>query len=210
MDLKDHGQELMVRLKEGDQEAFAELVRTYERLVINFAFRYLGDRALAEDVAQETFLRVYRNRKKWRPEAKFRVWLLTIVTRLCLNELRSRLRERRVLRFRNECIDEDQDLEAVDPKVDPPEIAAAKRERAEMVRKAIDRLLANQRAAVLLQHFEGLSYEEVAAVLGTTVEAVRSLLVRARRNLRKALRPLLTPGEALSEGVERHESGHEG
>jgi len=203
MDEKDIGRELMLRLQKGDQEAFTEIVQAYERMVLNFAYRYLGDQGKAEDVAQETFLRVYRTRHSWRPEAKFRVWLLTIVSRLCMNQLRSAARERRFLRFFNQGEAEELYLNKADSRSDPPAENAISNERAEIVRSAVAQLGEKQRAVLLLHQFEGLSYEEVAEALGITVGAVRSLLVRARRNLRRMLKPLLGADTPLSEGVSK-------
>jgi len=191
----------MLRLRKGEESAFTEIVALYERLVLNFAYRYLGDSRKAEDIAQETFVRVYRARHRWRPEAGFRTWLLTIVTRLCLNELRARKREKKVLKLLNEDQAGDFWSNAVDRKGLSPDENAVVRERAELVREAVERLSPNQRSALLLHRFEGLSYKEVAEVMGLTLEAVRSLLVRARKNLRRHLAPLLGYERPLSEGA---------
>ncbi len=201
MEEKERARELMLRLQKGDEQAFTEIVQGHERMVLNFAFRYLGDERRAEDVAQETFIRVYRARHKWRPEATFRTWLLTITTRLCLNEIRAQKRRRRVLRTVVDSVDGDFWANAVDTKGPSPAERAIARERAELVRSAIENLSENQRTALLLHRFEGLSYKEVSQVMGLTLEAVRSLLVRARKNLRRQLAPLLGAERPLSEGA---------
>jgi RNA polymerase sigma-70 factor, ECF subfamily len=206
MDAKEHGRELMLRLREGDETAFADLVKHYERLVLNFAYRHLSDERKAEDITQETFIRIYKARYQWRPEASFRTWLLTIVTRLCLNELRSRKRERRVLRLVSDAPGADFWSAVADRKGASPVDCALANERAELVRRAVAGLSDNQRTALLLHRFDGLSYQEVANVMGLTIEAVRSLLVRARNNVRERLAPILGPERPSSEGAKSHES----
>ena len=187
MDEKEHGRELMLRLQDGDDAAFTELVERYERLVLNFASRHIGDERKAEDIAQEAFLRVYKARHTWRPDASFRTWLLTIVTRLCLNELRARTRERRVMHLVSGGPEGDFWSSAVDPKGSTPADLTLARERAEIVRRAVDTLSVNQRAALLLHRFEGLSYKEVAEVLGISIGTVMSRIFNARQRLRELL-----------------------
>jgi RNA polymerase sigma-70 factor (ECF subfamily) len=201
MEEKEQARELMLRLQKGDENAFTEIVVSHERLVLNFAYRYLGDERKAEDVAQETFMRVFKARHKWRPQAAFRTWLLTITTRLCLNEIRSQKRERRVLRRVTDSADGDFWANAEDTKGPSPAEHVIARERAELVHGAIAELSESQRTALLLHRFEGLSYKEVAQVMDLTLEAVRSLLVRARKNLRRHLAPLLGAERPLSEGA---------
>jgi RNA polymerase sigma-70 factor (ECF subfamily) len=197
----EHGRELMLRLQKGDEQAFTEIVSSCERLVLNFAYRYLGDERKAEDIAQETFLRIYRARHNWKPEASFRTWMLTIATRLCLNEIRSRKRERRVFRPVGSAGESDFWANAPDENSISPLEGLLVNERAALVRKAVETLSDNRRAALLLQRFEGLSYREVADAMGLTLEAVRSLLVRARKNLRQRLSPLLGAESTLPRGA---------
>ena len=199
----ERGRELMLRLARGDMRAFEEIVVSSERAVRNFAFRYLGDERKAEDVAQETFLRVYTARSRWRPDAKFHTWLFTIASRLCLNAIRSQRRERRVMRPAAVGGDGSDELAGAPARrtASPPDGVLAA-ERAELLRRAVAALSENQRRALLLHRFEGLSYREVAEAMGLTLEAVRSLLVRARRNLHDRLAPLLRADEPAAEGEE--------
>ncbi|HAK95251.1 MAG TPA: RNA polymerase subunit sigma-70 [Planctomycetes bacterium] len=196
----EHGREMMLRLARGDMRAFEEIVVSYERAVRNFAFRYLGDERKAEDVAQETFLRVYKARARWRPDAKFHTWLFTITSRLCLNAIRSQRRERRVMRPAAGADDRDALAGAPERRTPSPAEGVLAAERAELLRRAVAELSENQRRALLLHRFEGLSYQEVAEAMGLTLEAVRSLLVRARRNLHDRLAPLLRADEPAAEG----------
>ena len=182
---------LMQAFQRGDESAFETLVDRHRERVFRLACRYLGDVNAAEDLAQETFLRVYRSKLSWRPEAKFTTWLYRVTANACLNELRAR-RVRKAVETtapadRGGEVREDQpDLAAVDPAA-----AAAKGEVAVRVRAAVDALPEDQRMAVLLSKYEGLSYRELADAMDRSVPAVKSLLVRARDNLRKTLEPLL-------------------
>ncbi len=196
----EQGRELMLRLARGDMRAFEEIVVQYERAVRNFAYRYLGDERRAEDIAQDTFLRVYKARERWRPEAKFHTWLFTITSRLCLNAIRSRQRERRVIRPAIGTDERDSLATAPDRRTASPVDGALAEERAALIRRAVGELSENQRRALLLHRFEGLSYQEVAEAMGLSLEAVRSLLVRARKNLHDRLAPLMENERAASEG----------
>ncbi len=196
----EQGRELMLRLARGDMRAFEEIVVQYERAVRNFAYRYLGDERRAEDIAQDTFLRVYKARERWRPEAKFHTWLFTITSRLCLNAIRSRQRERRVIRPAIGTDERDSLATAPDRRTASPVDGALAEERAVLIRRAVGELSENQRRALLLHRFEGLSYQEVAEAMGLSLEAVRSLLVRARKNLHDRLAPLMDNERAASEG----------
>lgn len=192
------GKELMLRFQRGDESAFEEIVLRYQRAVLNFAYRAIGDSARAEDIAQEAFLRIFRARRRYRPTASFTTWLFTIVNRLCMNEIRSRRREARALRDpwkrAGSAAGETVIPRCGDRGDDPPPEIAERWERARMVRAAIQSLPSSQRAAVLLRRYEGMSYQEVAEAMGLTVMAVKSLLVRARENLRKRLDPYLRGG----------------
>jgi RNA polymerase sigma-70 factor, ECF subfamily len=196
----EQGRELMLRLARGDMRAFEEIVVSYERAVRNFAYRYLGDERKAEDIAQDTFLRVYNARHRWRPDAKFHTWLFTITTRLCLNAIRARQRERRVIRPAIDTDERDSLASAPERRTSSPAEGALAAERAELLRKAVGELSENQRRALLLHRFEGLSYQEVAQTMGLSLEAVRSLLVRARKNLHERLAPVIGDDDAPDQG----------
>lgn len=190
--------ELMLRFQQGEDAAFDEIVLRFQGPVVSFAYRAIGDRARAEDLAQEAFIRVYRARDRYQPTASFTTWLFTIVNRLCMNEVRSRRREARAIRepFRHlgASADESSVPGFAGRVQDPPHDALERAERATLVREAILSLPPNQRQAVLLRRYEDLSYEEIARSIGVSVKAVKSLLVRARENLRKALEPYLRGG----------------
>jgi len=190
---------LMGALQRGDESAFTALVDRHRERVFRLACRYLGDENAAEDLAQESFLRVYRARHSWRPEAKFSTWLYRVTANACLNELRSR-RTRRAVESTAPAVPGDGATpDAADPKAEGPGEALVRKETAERVREAVARLPEDQRLAVVLSKYEGLSYRELADAMDRSVPAVKSLLVRARENLRTDLADYLdrapAPGE---------------
>ena len=188
----DPGREWMLAFQRGDEAAFDSIVLRYRSMVGRFIYRYVQDRERAEDICQEVFLRVFKARHRYRPEANFRTWLFTISVRLCLNELRARKRERRVIvrlhadpRSDGEAEDV---LESVaDRDVEPAGAAVERKEMEEAVDLAIADLPPSQRAALLLVRFEDFSYKEIAESLGITVMAVKSLINRGRERLRSSL-----------------------
>ena len=170
---------LMEQVAGGDEEAFAVLVKRWEDQVFAFLIHMLGDREEAEDLAQDTFLRLYDRADRYRAEGRFRSWLF----RIAGNQARSALRRRRVLRWvRFEPATHDRIATEAGP-----DAALERDEVREAVRGAIARLPWRQRQAVVLKRFQGLSYREIADALDTTVPAVESLMQRAVSALRREL-----------------------
>jgi len=203
---------LMEALQRGDESAFETLVGRHRERVFRLACRYLGDETAADDLAQEAFLRVYRARHTWRPEAKFSTWLYRVTANACLNELRSR-RVRRAVETTapagpaGASAGDGPALDGPDPRATDPGDLALRRELAGVVRAAVQELPEDQRMAVLLSKYEGLSYRELAEAMDRSVPAVKSLLVRARENLRKSLAPYLDRAPAGPEEEEPGEGG---
>jgi RNA polymerase sigma-70 factor (ECF subfamily) len=168
--------ELMARLARGDMSALGELARKHQSRVLELAYRTLGSWDLAEDVAQETFLRVYRSAKRYEPTAKFTTWLYRIVVNLCLDEQRKRAKAGASL--------EPDVYEQIPASNDD---SAEKEELAEKVKAAVQSLPERQRTALILHRYHGLNHAEVGEVTGWTQSAVESLLVRAYANLRGKL-----------------------
>jgi len=168
--------ELMARLAKGDISALGDLVRKHQDKVLSLSYRVLGDWHRAEDVAQETFLRIYRAAKNYKPKAKFTTWLYRIVINLCFDEQRKRAKAVAP-------------LEDVDPAVlaESDCHATERKEVVESVKTAVNELSERQRLAVILHRYDGLSHTEIAEVTGWTTSAVESLLVRAYANLREKL-----------------------
>lgn len=168
--------DLMARIGAGDLAALGSLAERHQGRVAALAYRLLGDWHRAEDVAQETFLRLHQAAGHYQPQAKFTTWLYRIVYNLSIDEQR-KAAGRSVSRDVPDA--EGQDVSAGE--------AAEKTELAHLVRDAVDGLSERQRRAVILHRYEGLSYGEIATVTGWSRSAVESLLVRAYENLRRSL-----------------------
>ncbi len=159
-------------------QALAELVRRHQQRALELAFRSLGDWHQAEDVVQEAFLRVHRAAPKYRPTSQFSTWFYRIVVNLCLDELRRRQRRARA------CAESPKEPE---PDGDRPEHVQEMADLKLAVHQALDQLNDRERLAVILHRFEGQSHGQIAEIMGASVSAVESLLVRAYRKLRTAL-----------------------
>src|SRR5439155_10613549 len=188
--LRDPDIRIMLRVKGDDPAAFAELVELYNHRLITVLHHLLGRTEEAEDLAQEVFLRIYKVRKKYRPRAKFSTWLFTIANNLALNALRSRQRKPVVpLNVRDSGPLGPRPAEQlVKDRANQPAQHMQQRELAGMVRRAVEDLNERQRVAVVLNKFEDMNYAEIAEIMGLTTKAVKSLLSRARDNLRNALK----------------------
>ena len=171
------------RLRAGDAPAFEELVMTYQHRVFGVALRMLGNRAEAEDVAQEAFVRAHRALGEFRGDAKLSTWLYAITSRLCLNRLASG--ERRLTRQGEDALLR---LSDAGPR---PDAALERRELETALGRAIAELPEDRRIVVVLRDIEGLSYEEIAQVLELTLGTVRSRLHRARADLKEKLERFL-------------------
>ncbi|HEX4953203.1 MAG TPA: RNA polymerase sigma factor [Thermoanaerobaculia bacterium] len=176
---------LLSRAVDGDERAFAGLVERHQERILRTCERLLGRAAEAEEAAQEVFLKLFRRGATFRPQGQ----LSTLLYRIAVNHCLNLLRRRKVLRFLR-LEGEGEETEA--PRLDPhdgragPHESLEARQRWREVRRAIDRLPENQRSVLVLARFEGLSYREIAEVLGITLGAVESRLVRAMRNLEVA------------------------
>ncbi|MGH7965621.1 MAG: RNA polymerase sigma factor [Candidatus Binatia bacterium] len=185
--------QFMLRFQKGDMEAFQQLFQKYSPSVVNFAFHFLGTRGRAEEIAQEVFLQVYRWQKRYEPKAKFSTWLFKIANNHCLNEVR-----RGEYKVSRESLDpiissdgEERERDFPDTNPDEGEESVAVKEAAERIEKTLQRLPENQRAALMLSRLEGMSYQEVAEVIGCTEKAVKSLVFRATQSLKEGLKDIL-------------------
>ena len=186
--------DLMLQVRDGKPGAFEAVVERHKQRVFGVLYRVFGRRQDLEDLAQEVFLRVYRARRRYRPSAKFSTWLYTITTRVAFNAMRTRARRPTVPMADaapGRDVDTSGDAGMAVSAEPAPDHALQHKELVETVRQAIDRLPRQQRVALVLNKFEGLSYQDIAETLGMTVAAVRSLLARARANLRDSLLPAL-------------------
>ena len=181
---------LMERIRTGDMEAFRELVEAHEKRVVGTITRMLSDETEAEDLAQQVFIRVWNSAARWEPTAKFTTWLYTILRNLVFNESRRRARHP-VRSLDAEMDDEDHPRQFSDPNVKAPDTALLDAEMQDAIERAIQELPEAQRMAVVLRRYQDVSYEEIGEVLELTVPAVKSLLFRARTELKEKLRTYL-------------------
>jgi RNA polymerase sigma-70 factor (ECF subfamily) len=188
---------LMLAVREDDSAAFERLVSQYQRRLLTVLQHWLGNRDLAEDLVQEVFLRVFRARKNYEPTARFSTWIFTIAHNVARNARRTLARRREV--HMQQQTTESQELATLEELAKAasgmmPTRQLDKREMSDVVNMAIGLLNERQRMAVLLCKFEGMSYVDIADTMGMTPSAVKSLLSRARGNLRDALEPYLRRG----------------
>ncbi len=181
----EHDAELMLRVREGDSQSFALLLAKHRAPVIHFLYRMIQNQAVAEELAQEVFLRVYRSRASYEPTAKFTTWLFRIASHVALNHIRDGKHERN-----QESLDQESDegmsrqVASEAPTVEQRMVREAKFEE---IRQAIELLPAKQRAAVLMHKYQEMEYSQIAAALECSESAVKSLLFRAYETLRAKL-----------------------
>ncbi|MEA2624447.1 MAG: hypothetical protein QOD06_492 [Candidatus Binatota bacterium] len=181
---------LMMRVRDGDHQAFHELFLKYRAPLLNFSNRFIGSVERSEELVQEAFLQIYRARERYEPQARLATYLYRVMINLCLNE-----RRRFVYQGRIESLDRSKNPEddregrqIADQTIPQVEDYVAGLEVAGKLKKLLKRLPPNQRAALLLSRIEGFSYQEVAGCLDTSVSAVKSLVFRATQTLREGLR----------------------
>ncbi len=183
-DAEEHDARLMLRMKTArDERALRELMERYQGPVYTMAYRMLGNAADAEDIAQRTFIRVWKAAPSYEPDARFTTWLFTIVKNLVFNE--SRRRQRKPASSLDAAAQQ-----GFTAGCDPEHAPDARLEHKELeavVEQALEQLSPKARMAVQLRRFEEMGYEDIASVLGMTVSATKSLLFRARRELRERL-----------------------
>jgi RNA polymerase sigma-70 factor (ECF subfamily) len=188
---------LMLEVRDGSAAAFEELVVRYQARLVRILEHSVGRREWAEDLAQEVFLRVYRTRQEYVPSAKFVTWLYTIANNVARNALRDRSRRPEVTLTGSDsgpmgARPLDRLAEASSGEMPARQIDKA--EERDVVRMAVESLNERQRMATLLNKYEGMSYAEIARVMDLSTQAVKSLLSRARENLRQMLAPYLENG----------------
>ena len=188
MDILPPSEELMARIARGDEDAFEILVNRHQTSILNLVYRFIGDRTQAKDLAQEVFMRVWQSAKSYEPKAKFTTWIYRTTANLCFNELKS---ARRKKWFSFNWSDEDGEHtfeETLSDNAPSAEDLLLEKERSRQISDALQSLPDNQRMAVVLKRYDDLSYQEIAQVIGCSVSAVESLLVRAKRTLQEKLK----------------------
>ena len=181
----DYDAQLMIRVKEGDGASFSLLLEKHRASVIHFLFRMVQNQAIAEELAQEVFLRVYRSRTSYEPTAKFTTWLFRIATHLALNALRDGKNERLQERIDGDA--GDAPVRQISDTKPSPEAVMVREARLEEVRRAVATLPEKQRAAVLMHKYQEMEYSQIANALNCSESAIKSLLFRAYETLRARL-----------------------
>ncbi len=181
----------MERVKTGDAEAFRELIEAHQHRIIGTIAKMLSDDTEAEDLAQQVFIRVWKSAARYEPTAKFTTWLYTITRNLVFNELRRRRRHGMQSLSDPPAGDERSAIQVADPSTKAPDRSVLDAEMQDAIQKAIEELPETQRMAVILRRYDDISYEEMGEILGLSVPAVKSVLFRARTELREKLRRYL-------------------
>lgn len=184
----------MLRVKQGDRDAFEALVEKYKQPVMNLVFRTLRDATEAEDLAQHVFLQVYKSAHRYEVSAKFSTWIFTIARNLCLNEIRRRTRHPADSLDATSAEDDQPLIQVEDRKHFSAPDALLHRELQTKIDEAIAALPEKQRMALLMCREDELSYEDMAKVLGCSLSATKSLIHRARETLKDVLKPYLRTG----------------
>ncbi len=208
-ELLDPDVRLMLQVREGSAAAFEALVEKHQKRLVMVLEHLVSDRTQAEDLAQDVFLRVYRARERYIPTAKFSTWLYTITHNVASNSIRksSRRKEINLVASPSGSMPvRPLDTMAKDKSNLMPTRLADQKEMEKVIREAIQSLGPRQRMAMLLSKYEGMSYNEIAESMELTTQAVKSLLSRARGNLKEALAPYLNSGKSSRE-LEREEGG---
>jgi RNA polymerase sigma-70 factor, ECF subfamily len=202
LEARDPDVRLMVQVRADIAGAFETLVERYQNRLVGILFHLVGNREEAEDLCQDVFLRIYKARKGYRPKAKFSTWLFTIANNLALNHLRGKGRHKSVAM--SGAANDSQAVASVAQQLagreGTPSAEMRQAELAELVREAVAVLNEDQRLAVLLNKFEEMSYAEIADVMGRSPAAIKSLLARARNQLREQLEPYLLTGQRGTAG----------
>lgn len=199
LEARDPDVRLMLQVREDVQGAFEVLMQRYQHRLVGVLLHMVGNLDEAEDLTQDVFLRIYKARKGYRPKAKFSTWLFTIAHNLALNHLRSQGRNPSAASGGGSG-DSTLGLAVKPAEMVPSRDGTASAqmrqvELAEVVREALEELGEDQKMAVLLNKFEGMGYAEIAEVMGRSEPAIKSLLARARYNLRERLEPYLRTGQ---------------
>jgi RNA polymerase sigma-70 factor (ECF subfamily) len=196
LEARDPDVRLMVLVRTDEPGAFESLVERYQNRLVGILFHLVGNMDEAEDLCQEVFLRIYKARRGYRPKAKFSTWLFTIANNLALNHIRNKNRKGNV------SLAGASSSQPVSPiarqlvgREGTPSAQMRKAELSDVVRDALATLNEDQKMAVLLNKFEEMSYAEIAGIMGRSPAAIKSLLARARNQLREQLEPYLQAGD---------------
>jgi len=188
MDKQIPSEELMARIAEGDEDVFEILVNRHQTSILNLIYRFIGDRTQAKDLAQEVFLKVWQSAQNYEPKAKFTTWVYRITANLCFNELKSSRRKKWFSFLQSDEDSKHTFEETLADTAPSAEDLLLEKERSRQISDALQSLPENQRMALILKRYDDLSYQEIGQIIGCSVSAVESLLVRAKRTLQEKLK----------------------
>jgi RNA polymerase sigma-70 factor (ECF subfamily) len=189
--MPDSDEALMARIAVGDQGAFAALVTRYEAKARRYAYRFFRDTGVAEDIAQEVFLRIHRSAERYKPSGRFQTYFYRIAANLCYDRLRMLKRRGSSVQNTVDNLTLDRVEDRPNARFEPPERGAEKREEATFVHQAIRRLPPALAQILSLREFEGLKYREIAETLSIPVNEVKVKLHGARKRLQRELKAIL-------------------
>ena len=181
--------ELLNKIKSGDINAFKQLFETYQASIYNLCYRFVGTEEEAEDLCQEVFFKIYRAARTFKHKSKLSTWIYRITVNLCLNYKRKHKRFNFLTLDNTEDKSQHKPTDLSIPPADHPDIILEQKEKELIVQKAINSLPKNQRLALILQRYEGMSIQEIAELLDCTASSIQSRLARAKENLAKKLLP---------------------
>ncbi|NKB33772.1 MAG: sigma-70 family RNA polymerase sigma factor [Pseudomonadales bacterium] len=191
-------EELMRAVCNGDQSAYQAIVKQHLKSISHYAFRILGNKKDTEDITQETFLKLWINAEKWRPEkAKLSTWLHRITHNLCVDYLRKHGNTQ----IKDNIEEEKQNHTEWQHSY---EVSDHRKKQEQLLKEAIDKLPENQRSALMLCHYSGFSNKEAAAIMDVSVKALESAIARAKRSLRKQLSNVNSEETTASSELEKH------
>ena len=187
-EIPDH--QLMSAIALGDERALQTLIERHQKAVYGTILKMISDASEAEDLSQRVFIRIYQSANRYRPEAQFSTWLMTITRNLVLNEYRRRQRKPWDSLFSSH---EEEPREFLDPHQRPPDQQLQSTELGEAIQNALQELPENQRLAIILSRYQEMSYEEISKTLKISLASTKSLLFRARETLKISLEKYLQP-----------------
>lgn len=205
--MTDHREkELIAKAKQGDMQAFEELILKHEKIVYNVAFRMMNHSEDAKDISQEVFLKAYRNIKNFDERSMFSTWLYRITTNTCIDEMRKR-KGKQSYSLEEELENEDGSMQRqIADEGDTPEESLMRGEEKGEILQALDTLSEEHRAAIILRDVKGLSYEEISEIIELPMGTVKSRISRARNQLKNEILKI----RERNDGKPRHKKGKEG
>jgi len=188
-------EELIRRFYEADEEALTVIFKRHKEGLFNFALRFVGNRADAEDAVSHTFMMVCEKRYTIKPGASFKTWAYTVARNVCLSKLRSQSRFFPLWSPKKDS-EQEESIDVIDPK-DIARNQLNQKEIMAIVQKAIHQLPEEQKEALILREYQGFNYAEIAQVLNCSLDKVKVLIFRARNHLKDVLPPVLLEGEGI-------------